>query len=144
MASRLIYFTAGVAALYLAAAPRFSGFPNTRPGWFTFVLWLGAICLIVSATRGSRNRVNGLAAVGSAFGVSLYVYFAIVQVFRTRLGIGHIQGRLVAVHENSFDQWRLLLDKPVFYLLLLTSIASLAIVIRSWKLESKQTIRTLN
>lgn len=81
---------------------------------------------------------------GSGLIIALYGYFVITRLLSQVFRIGRIETRLLAVQENWFDHWRILLDKPMVYLLLFTSLASLSIVIYSWKFSSRETIRALN
>ena len=77
----LVYFLAGVSALYLVLAPRLSGLPNLQAGWVTAALWVGAI-LLLAASLIVREFGSRLAVVGSSIIVALYSCFMILVVYQ--------------------------------------------------------------
>lgn len=130
MISRLIYFTAGLCALYMSLAPMVSGLPDARPPWVILGFWCGTIFLIAAAVLGARGLGSRFAAIGSGVVVALYGCLVIIPML-SRLGYYHPQTHLVAAQEGALDRWRFVLDKPVFFILLFSAVVSLGLSIRS-------------
>jgi len=93
----LVYFLAGVSALYLVLAPKLSELPNLQAGWVTAALWVGAI-LLLAASLIVRDFGSRLAIFSSSIRVALYSCFMILPIV-ARLGYYHVESRIVATHE---------------------------------------------
>jgi hypothetical protein len=124
MGRRFVYFVAGITCTYLCVSPLFSGMPNTRPAWVEVVFWASALCLLIAAIHRPGKIATVFALSGSG------VVFAVV--FLWLMGVAPFQShvQLVAVHETWFDQWRLLLDRPLFILFAISTLLSLGISLR--------------
>ena len=128
MALRLVSGSAGVCALYLALAPLLSGIPSARPLWMHVLLWTSAVCLLGAASLHAKLSIL-FARLGSAL---VFLAFAGSWLAYTLARMGYLQVhvRLIAVRENWFEHWRLLLDVPLRALLLVLSVACFVLALR--------------
>jgi O-antigen ligase len=127
MSKRIAYLISGVSALYVAAAPVLSHMPNGRPLWIGVVLWMGATCLVF-ATITIPGRWREVAAiVGSGLILAVFCYDTLIFPVARKLGYVHTTYRLVALQTTWFDRWRLFLDRPLWLMLMVSSLASLCI-----------------
>ena len=139
MISRVVYSIAGICASYMAASPLLSGYPG-RPVWNSALFLASAVCLIMAATI-LRGKAQGYFAL---FGSGLIAFvFAYLVVLRFYPFVTHarIETRLIAVQETWFDQWRVLLDRPVTYALLASALLSLLLslpALRSQRLSMRR------
>jgi hypothetical protein len=115
--TRLIYTTAGVLALYRAVAPLLSNMPNPHP-WIGIVFWISAISLILAGMSLAHRTKHVWAFMGSLLVVSVYVYGLFVLPIARKLGYIHVTAHLVLAKPNSFDRWRVVVDRPIWVLLL--------------------------
>lgn len=120
-ALRLIYFLSSILTLYFVIAPIISRVPRSGPAWGTAVFWCGAIFFVAATLLAKSPLGYGLAVAGGLCISSLYLCQVLV-----RLGYFRVQYRLVApAHE--IPRWRFTLDKPLFLLLLISTLASLVL-----------------
>jgi Ca2+/Na+ antiporter len=115
--TRLIYIIAGVLALYRATVPLISNLPNTHPG-IGILFWISAISLFLAAAALANRASHIWAFVGSFLVVVVYVYGIFLLPLARKLGYAHAAAHLSLVQENWVDRWRLVLDRPVWILLL--------------------------
>jgi hypothetical protein len=115
--TRLIYTTAGVLALYRAVAPLLSNMPNPHP-WIGIVFWISAISLILAGMSLAHETKHVWAFMGSLLVVSVYVYGLVVLPLARKLGYIHVTAHLEFVKPNAFDRWRVVVDRPIWLLLL--------------------------
>jgi hypothetical protein len=122
--TRLTYTTAGLLALYRAVAPLVSNMPNPHP-WTGIVFWMSAISLILAGMSPAHRTINVWAFTGSLLVVCVYVYGLFVLPLARKLGYIHMTPHLVTAKPNSFDHWRIVLDRPIWVLLLVFAIFAL-------------------
>lgn len=115
--TRLTYITAGLLALYRAVAPLVSNMPNPHP-WIGIVFWISAISLILAGVSLAHGTKHVWAFIGSLLVVSVYVYGLFVLPLARKVGCVHVTARLVLARPNSFDRWRVVVDRPIWVLLL--------------------------
>ncbi|HSB76896.1 MAG TPA: hypothetical protein VLC12_14660 [Terriglobales bacterium] len=130
MALRLISGGAGACALYLAIGPLLGGIPTLRPLWMHILLWTSALFLLAAAFTRAKGALL-FAGVGSSL-----VIFSCAESWLAyalaRMGYLHLHARLIAVQENWFDRWRLLLDRPVSAILIVLSLIVFLLSLRRW------------
>ena len=136
--SRIIYFVAGVSALYVVLAPALSGLPNLQPVWLTVGIWCGAILLIAGAL-GIHDFRFRLVAIGSTVVLALYGHLAILRILQ-RFGLYHVHTRLVTALEPP--RWRFTFDRPMFFLLLFSALVSFGLSIQSIVTERRTASET--
>jgi O-antigen ligase len=137
MSKRIAYLISGVLALYIAAAPVLSHLPNARPLWIGVVLWVGATCLVFATITIPGKWREVAAIVGSGLILAVFCYDTLIFPVARKLGYVHITYRLVALQTTWFDRWRLFLDRPLWLMLMVSSIASLTISILSLHAQSR-------
>jgi hypothetical protein len=120
------YLVAGITALYVALAPVLSGLANRRPVWAHVLLWVSASFMLYAASQKNNRHGTWLAFVGSCIILGRFVYWQFV-----RLGYVHVTTRLIAVQEHSFDRWRLMLDRPMLFLLFVSSLLSFFLAVHN-------------
>ena len=130
MTLRLVSAGAGVCALYLALAPWLSGIPRLRPLWIHILVWTSAVFLLAAAFLQAKLSTL-FAWLGSALVFLAYAGSWLADTL-AKMGYLHVQVRLIAVQENWFDHWRLLLDGPVRALLLVLSVTCFLLALRRW------------
>lgn len=124
---RVVSLVTSVLALYMVLAPALSALPNRQPVWLQTGVWSAAILLIVSAF-GTGSFSGRLALVGSSLVIAVYCCSAFA-LFLARIGYLHFRTQLVAAPE--FPEWRLTLDRPVFFLLFFFALATLGLALQS-------------
>lgn len=118
---RLIYLLAALSSLYFVIAPTVSRVPDFKPVFVTTLFWCGAILFVVAAFLAKRLLGYGLAVAAGLCIASLYFCEVLV-----RLGHFRVEHRLVAL-PHDIPRWRFTLDKPVFHLLLISTLISLVL-----------------
>ena len=118
---RLIYVLAGLSSLYFVIAPTVSRVPDFKPVFVTTLFWCGAILFVVAALLARRLLGFGLAVAAGLCIASLYFCEVLV-----RLRYFRVDHRLVAL-PHDIPRWRFTLDKPVFHLLLISTLVSLVL-----------------
>jgi hypothetical protein len=114
--SRFVYLIVGSCALYISLAPYFSRWHGS-PSFVTLGYWVCATLLLIAATL-PRKYSNALGLIGSAFATTLLTY-----------GIARFEdnGQLGACQPKTFDRINGIVSKPVLFLFLFSSLASLVI-----------------
>jgi hypothetical protein len=118
---RLIYVLAGLSSLYFVIAPAVSGVPDFKPVFVTTLFWCCAILFVVATFLAKRLLGYGLAVAAGLCIASLYFCEVLVRV-----GYFRLDHRLVAL-PHDIPRWRFTLDKPVFHLLLISTLISLVL-----------------
>lgn len=128
---RLLAALAGICSLYLAVIPLLSGFPAAYLLWSEVLLWGATVCLLAAGLLHLERAAHILALLGSGL---IIVGFTCSQVafYLARRGHIHFEAHIFAKPENWFDRWRLVLDRPVYNLLLALSVACFLLALRRW------------
>jgi hypothetical protein len=120
-----VYLIAGLCGLYLSAAPFFTSFHGPIT-FFMAARWIGTALLLMAAALPSTRRTTVVALVGSTVTTILLCY-EIVRLVALKLGHLHGQARLFAYQPTMFDRVNRIVSKPVLFLFLISSLASLLI-----------------
>jgi hypothetical protein len=143
MLLRLIPLVAGLCSLYLAVGPLLGGLPSMRPFWMNLLLWASAISLISAALLRTERRTHPLGLLGS--GLAIFAYGSSWMAYAlARMGYLHLHTRLITGRENWFDQWRLLLDRPISNLLLVFSLVCFVLALHRVATDLGDPSRGLN
>lgn len=126
---RFVYLVAGLCSLYLSVAPLVSRWHGPI-SFFTLCFWIGAAFLLLAATipPGELNDIviTRLALFGSTVTTVLLLY-GIARPLAFRLGYVHGKGQLGVYQPNAFDRVNQIVSRPIWFLFLISSLASLVI-----------------
>jgi hypothetical protein len=136
MSKRIAYLISGASAIYLATAPALSHLPNARPLWIGVLLWTGATCLVWAVITLPGKWQEIAAIVGSSLILAVFCYDTVIFPVARKLGYVHTTYRLAALQATWFDRWRLLMDRPLWLVLMVSSLVSFGISILSPHTES--------
>jgi len=106
-------------------------------------MWVGTVLLLIAVVLPSRNkyssldltirdsyRVVGTAAVFAFLGSTLttvLLLYGVARFVAFRLGYVHGMFRVAAYHPNAFDRVNQIVTKPIWFLFLISSVASLLV-----------------
>lgn len=122
---RFVYLIAALCGLYGSIAPVLSSTHNPIT-FFRVGFWIGTMLLLVATVFPSTLRTNIVALIGSTCTTAL-LFYGVARFVAFRLGYVHGMIRIAAYHPNAFDRVNQIVTKPILFLFLISSVASLLI-----------------
>jgi MFS superfamily sulfate permease-like transporter len=95
--------------------------PDFKPVFVTALFWCGAFRFL-AATLLAKQRLGYGLALAAGLCIALLFFFEVL----VRFGYFRVERRLVAL-PHDIPRWRFTLDKPVFDLLLISTLISLVL-----------------